>query len=171
MAAQTPEPKPELGADFIIPLLALAFAGYFFVSISDLAWEAKANGALIGTILVTLAGIQIARLGVRIARREGGTGLTAVLAPRDVLLKRIGLVLITVAFIVAMQWLGLTLALFLAMAAALYVMGLRKPARIVGIALVIAGLAYLLFIALLESDIPHGPVEKAISAVVSREAR
>jgi hypothetical protein len=171
MATQIPEPRPALGADLIIPLLALAFAVYFFFSIADLAWEAKANGVLIGTILVVLVGIQVARLGMRVARGEGGLSLAPVLAPRDALPRRIGLVLITVAFVVAMEWLGLTLALFLAMAAALYVMGLRRPMRIFLIAFGVAACAYLLFIALLESDIPRGPVEKAISAVVSREAR
>jgi tripartite tricarboxylate transporter TctB family protein len=163
--------KAPLGADFIIPLLALAFAAYFFVSISDLAWEAKANGVLIGSILVILVGIQIVRLCVRVARREGSLSLAPVLAPRDALPRRIGLVLITVVFIVAMEWLGLTLALFLAMAAALYLMGLRKPVRIFWIAFAVSASAYLLFIALLGSDIPHGPVERAISTVVPRSGR
>jgi hypothetical protein len=171
MAKETPEGKPSVGADFIIPLLALAFAIYFFFSIADLAWEAKANGVLIGTILVILVGIQVVRLGVRVLRREGGLSLEPVLAPREALPKRVGLVLITVAFIAAMDWLGLTLALFLAMAAALYLMGLRRPTRIFWTAFAVAACAYLLFIALLESDIPHGPVEKAISAVVPRSAR
>ena len=40
--------KPPLGADLVIPALALGFAVYFFVSIADLAWEAKANGMVIG---------------------------------------------------------------------------------------------------------------------------
>jgi hypothetical protein len=171
MAKEIPEGKSAVGADFIIPLLALAFAIYFFFSIADLAWEAKANGVLIGTILVILVGIQVVRLGVRVLRREGGLSLEPVLAPREALPKRVGLVLITVAFIAAMDWLGLTLALFLAMAAALYLMGLRRPTRIFWTAFAVAACAYLLFIALLESDIPHGPVEKAISAVVPRSAR
>jgi hypothetical protein len=171
MATQDPQPRPALGADFIIPLLALAFAAYFFVSIADLAWEAKANGVLIGSILVVLVGIQIARLTVRVARRQGDLGFDAIMAPRDALPKRIGLVVITVAFIAGMEWLGLTLALFLAMAGALYLMGLRRPMRIFWIAFAVAAAAYLLFIALLGSDIPHGPVENVISAVVSREAR
>ena len=44
----------SVGADAVIPALAAAFAAYFFVDIADLAWEAKANGVLIGTILVVL---------------------------------------------------------------------------------------------------------------------
>ncbi len=43
--------KKALGADLVIPALALSFAAYFFVSIADLAWEAKANGVVIGGIL------------------------------------------------------------------------------------------------------------------------
>jgi hypothetical protein len=168
---QTPEPRPALGADLVVPLLALAFAAYFFFSIAGLAWEAKANGVLIGSILVILALIQVARLGARFIRREGSLSLEPLLGPREALPKRVAMVAVTVCFIVAMQWLGLTLALFLAMAAALYAMGLRKPWRIFWVAFAVAACAYLLFIALLESDIPHGPVEKAISAVVPRGER
>lgn len=167
----SPESRPAAGADFVVPLLALAFAIYFFCSIADLAWEAKANGVLIGAILVLLVAVQLVRLGARVLRGRASLGFDAILEPREALPKRIGLVLITIAFIAGMQWLGLTLALFVAMAAALRLMGLRRPGRIASVALVVAALAYLLFIALLESDIPHGPVEKAISALVSRENR
>jgi hypothetical protein len=165
---ETPEPKAAIGADLIIPALALAFAGYFFFSIADLAWEAKANGVLIGTVLVILVGVQLVRLGMRVARGRADLGLDAIVEPRDALPKRIGMVLVTVAFIAAVQWLGLTLALFLGMAAALYLMGLRKATRIFWIALAVAACAYGLFIALLESDMPHGPVENLISALASR---
>ena len=58
--------KKALGADLVIPALALGFAAYFFVSIADLAWEAKANGVVIGGILVALIVIQCARIGIRV---------------------------------------------------------------------------------------------------------
>jgi hypothetical protein len=50
--------KPALGADLAIPLLALAFAAYFFVDIRGLEWEAKANGAIVGTVLVALVAMR-----------------------------------------------------------------------------------------------------------------
>lgn len=171
MAARTPAPRRAAGADLVIPALALAFAVYFFVSIADLAWEAKANGVLIGSVLVVLIAVQLVRIGVDLARSRVDLSLAPIVAPRDALPKRIGLVLLTVAFIAGMQWLGLTLALFLAMAASLWLMGLRRPGRILGVALAVAACAYLLFVALLESDIPHGPVENGIAAIVSRGAR
>jgi hypothetical protein len=155
--------KAPLGADLVIPGLALCFTAYFYVSIADLAWEAKANGILIGAVLVVLIGIQLARIGADVARGKGDLGFERLLAPREALPKRVGLVLLTVAFIIALPWLGLTLSLVLAMAAALTLMGVRKRSHVVWPTLGVAACAYLMFIAFLGSDIPHGPVENLIA--------
>lgn len=156
--------KAPLGADLVIPGLALAFAVYFFFSVAGLAWEAKANAVLIGALLVMLIGIQLVRIGMEVARKTGDLRFDPLLQPRDALGKRAGMVLLTVVFIVAIQWLGLTLSLFLGLAAGLYLMGVRKRAHLFWVPFTIAACAYLLFIALLNSDLPHGPVEKVISA-------
>jgi hypothetical protein len=154
--------KQPLGADLVIPALALAFAVYFFVSIADLAWEAKANGVVIGSALVALILIQLVRIGSRIARGQASLGLGELLQPRDALPKRIGLVVITVVFIATLHWLGLTLGLLLALYASLWLMGARgKPLYVIPV--VVAALAYLLFVALLQTDIPHGPIERLLS--------
>ena len=153
------------GADLVIPLLALAFAAYFFVSIHDLAWEAKANGVIIGTLLVLLVAVQLARIAVALARGRATLSTEPLWAPRDALGKRIGMVLVTIAFIVTLKWLGLTLGLAVWMAVALWVMGVRKPARIAWISLAVAASAYLLFILALDSNFPHGPVEQAVAAL------
>jgi hypothetical protein len=157
--------KAPLGADLVIPALALCFAAYFFFSIADLAWEAKVNGVLIGTLLVMLVCVQLVRIGVIVAKKAGDLSFDPLLLPRDALPKRVGMVLLTVVFIVAIQWLGLTLSLFLGLAAGLYLMGVRKRAPLFWVPFTIAACAYLLFIALLNSDLPHGPVEKAIAAL------
>jgi hypothetical protein len=154
--------KNPLGADLVIPALALGFAVYFFVSIADLAWEAKANGVVIGGVLVILILIQLIRTGIQLARGEGDLGFDTLWHPRDVFLKRVGLVLITIAFIATLKWAGLTLGLLLSLFAALWLMGARGKA-LVFIPVVVAAAAYLLFIALLQSDIPHGPIEKLLS--------
>jgi hypothetical protein len=59
--------------------------------------------------------------------------------------------------------LGLTLSLFAAMAAAHWIMGVRKPSLILGIAFGVAAAAYLLFIAALDAGFPHGLIEKLLS--------
>ena len=162
-SSDSPGHKAPLGADLVIPGLALCFAVYFYFSIADLAWEAKANGMLIGAVLVVLIGIQLARIGVKVAKGDGNLSFERVLSPRDALPKRVGLVLLTVAFIIVLPWLGLTLSLLLAMVAALYLMGVRKRSQLVWTSVGVAASAYLMFVAFLGSDIPHGPVENLIA--------
>lgn len=154
--------KKALGADLVIPALALGFAAYFFVSIADLAWEAKANGVVIGGILVGLIAIQVVRIAIRVLKREASLRFNALWEPREALGKRVGMVLVTVVFIATLSWLGLTLGLLLALFAALWIMGARgKPLVILPVAVALA--AYLLFVVLLQSDIPHGPIERVLS--------
>jgi cell division protein FtsW (lipid II flippase) len=111
--------------------------------------------------------MQIARIAVQVAKKNADLSLAPLLEPREALGKRIGLVLLTVAFIAAMPWLGLTLALFLGLAAGLYLMGVRKRSHLIWVPFAVAACAYLLFIAALNSDFPHGPVENAIAALSS----
>lgn len=160
------EGKAPLGADLVIPLLALGFAVYFFFSIRDLAWEAKANGIIIGTILVLLIAVQLARMGLAIARGRGDFRMDPLWRPRDVLAKRVGMVAVTIAFIASIQWLGLTLALLLGMLASLWLMGVRNPKVLVGIPVTVAAASYLLFIAALDSAFPHGPIENLLDALL-----
>jgi hypothetical protein len=143
--------------------MALAFAVYFFVSIADLAWEAKANGVIIGAFLVVLVLVQLVRIGLRIHRGEAGLGMSPLVEPLDALPKRIGLVAITIAFIATMHWLGVTLGIALALAASLWILGVRNRKALVLVPLIVAAAVYLLFVAALQSDIPHGPIEKLLS--------
>ena len=161
----TPESPEPLGADLIIPALALGLTVYFFFSIAGSPWEAKANGILIGGVLIVLIVIQGARIGAQVAAGRGDLRFERLLLPRDALPKRIGLVVLTAAFIFAMRWLGLTLALFLAMMAALYLMGVRKPVPLLGTSFGAAAAAYALFFVALDSDFPRGPVEHLIASL------
>ena len=154
--------KKPLGADLVIPALALGFATYFFVSIADLAWEAKANGVVIGSVLVLLIVVQLVRIGVQLVNKRADLGFEPLWAPRDALGKRIGMVVITITFIATLNWLGLTLGMVLAMFAALWVMGARGKTLVI-VPLVVSIAVYLLFVALLQSDIPHGPIERLFS--------
>ena len=154
--------KQPAGADLVIPALALAFAVYFFFSIAELAWEAKANGVVIGGVLVALIVVQIIRTGMHLARGAASFAFDPLWQPRDALVKRLGMVFVTIVFIATLKWLGLTLGLALALLAALWIMGARGKALVV-IPVTVAAAAYLLFVALLQSDIPHGPIERLFS--------
>lgn len=154
--------KTPLGADLVIPLLALAFAGYFFVSIADLSWEAKANGVIIGTALTVLVVAQLARIAIAVAKGRASLGFEPLVEPRDAHGRRFGIVLVTIAFIATLKWLGLTLGLYLGMLAALWIMGVRGWKPLVAVPALTAAAAYLLFIAALDSNFPHGPIEQLL---------
>lgn len=155
--------RAPLGADLVIPALGLGFAAYFFVDIAELGWEAKANGVLIGTALVVLIAVQLARMALQLARGEGSLRADPLWRPPEATRKRLGMVALSAGFIAALPWLGLTLALWLAMLLALLIMGVRKRATLVWLPLALAAAVFLLFIVVLESDFPHGPIEKLLS--------
>jgi len=161
------KPRASLGADLVIPVMALAFAAYFFFSIADLAWEAKANGVVIGAVLVVLAVAQLVRIGLRVHRGESDLRMNALFEPLEALPKRVGLVLITIAFIATMHWLGVTLGLVLALAASLWLLGVRSRRALVLVPLVVGAAVYLMFVVALQSDIPHGPVELLLAKLFS----
>jgi hypothetical protein len=163
-----PGPQP-LGADLVIPLLALAFAAYFFYSIAGLVWEAKANGVIIGTLLVVLVAAQLVRIAISVAKGRANLSTAPLWEPRDALPKRFGMVLVTIVFIVTIPWLGLTLGLLAHMAAALWIMGVRNKKVIAAISITVAACAYLLFIAALNSSFPHGPVEKSLAPLFEKK--
>lgn len=161
--SQTPGTKVPLGADLLIPVLALALAVYFFVSIADLSWEAKANGMLIGSALVVLSAVQLVRVGVKVWAGAASLGLDRLLLPREVLAKRIGMVALTALFIASMNWLGLTLAVFLATMAALALMGVRRRSQLFWTPFGVSAAAYIMFVAILDSQFPRGPVEMLLA--------
>jgi hypothetical protein len=159
------ESRPALGADLIIPALALAFAVYFFFSTAGLVWEAKANGVVIGTALVALIAFQGGRIFLQLLKGEASLSF----APLWHLgWMRLGLVAITALFIATLPWLGLTLGLWLGMLAQLWVIGVRRWKILFWLPTLTAACVYLLFIALLDSGFPHGPVETLLAPLLGR---
>jgi len=96
----------------------------------------------------------------------GGAGSRLWPVSREATPKRIGMLLVTVAFVALVPWLGLALGLFGALVAALLVMGVRGMKRVVGVAFCVALAASLLFTVALESNLPKGPVEKFVSGLI-----
>lgn len=158
-----PGSKPALGADLIIPGLAVALAVYFFATIRDLPWEATANAFAIGAILLLLVALFVTRIALKILRGEGTLGFDKLMDRASAQWKRLGIVAAVSVFIVLLPWLGFTLSLFLGMLGSMLVMGVREPKPLLGTAFGVAVACYLMFIALLDSNFPHGPVENLLA--------
>lgn len=151
--------KSALGADLIIPVMAFAFAIYFFVSVSGLAWEARANGTVIGAALVAFVVFQVFRTlrEVRAGRADLSLGEFGIRSPEQ--MKRIWIVVLLAAFVAAVPYTGTTLGLFLVMLASMWILGVRSPKTLLGASAGVAIVGYVLFIALLKTQFPEGPVE------------
>jgi hypothetical protein len=162
---RAPAGKPGLGGDLVIPVLALAFAGYFFWSIDDLEWEARANGTVIGTILVALVVLQVGITLWKIMQGQGSLGVGRLLDPRDVLGKRIALTAILCLFVGLLNYTGATLGLFVMMVVSMWLLGVRDWRALVGISTIVAGVVYVLFILLLKAKLPQGPAEKLLALI------
>lgn len=155
--------KAALGADLVLPALAVALTVYFFVSVADLAWEAKANAVVIGVALLALVVLHVARVALRVWAGDASLSLVPLIEPRRTQGRRLMLVALTALFVFLIPWLGVTLGLFLLTSALMLVLGAGSLRMIAAVSATIAITAYLLFIALLNSRLPRGPVEKLLA--------
>ena len=141
--------------------------GSVAINITNSGAITRTAGQIIGTTLTVLVVAQIARIGWKVAKKRATLSTRPVWDPPEVIFKRLGMVAVTIAFIVTIPWMGLTLGLFVWMFVALWIMGIRRIGVLTAIAGVVALSSYLLFIAALDSDFPHGPIENAIAAARS----
>ena len=160
------ETRRGIGGELVIPLLALAFAAYFFVSISGLQWEARANGTVIGITLVVLSVVQIVRSGLLVRGGSASFGVGPLLEPREVLVRRVALVAILAAFVWFIEWTGTTLGLILMMLASMWIMGVRDGRWLALIAIGVPLIVCALFIFLLGTKLPAGPIEHELAALL-----
>ena len=153
------EKRSALGAELVIPLLALGFTIYFLYSTAALQWEAKANGVVMGTALMVLVAVQLLRIGFDLARGRSELGFGALTSPPDAFRKRVGILAITILLVAGLPWLGLSLGLFLAFTAGFTIMGVRPAKRVLLVSFVIAAVCSVMFTAGLDIGLPRGPVE------------
>lgn len=127
MAEAPRDPRRPIGQELIIPAMAVGFTAYYFWTVTELAWEAKANGVVIGLVLLVLVALLVIRIGVQMARGE--VSLRATLGG-DPATDRVRLMLLglCLAFLVALPLLGTTIALALMLFACMWVLGARHLA-------------------------------------------
>jgi ABC-type sugar transport system permease subunit len=155
--------RPALGADLIIPGLALAFTTYFLVTTLNLTWEAKANGVVVGIALYILIAAQLVRIGRRVLAGEATLGLGELARFDTAQKQRVALVVITALFVLTLPWIGINIGLFLTMLASMWVLGERSWRVLLGLSFVTTAMVYLVFVAFLQTNLPTGPIEALIN--------
>jgi hypothetical protein len=159
--------RHPVGGDLIIPIAAVAFTLYYFSSIISSPWEAQVNAFFVGSILIVLVVAQLIRSGRQLLKGEGDLGLGELIGPRAIRRKRLLLLLLTIGYVVVIEWLGFTLTTFFFLTAAMLLLNdARRPGFILGLAAALALGGYLLFIVAFQTRFPEGPLEHLLGAVI-----
>src|SRR5690606_37458985 len=108
--------------------------------------------------------VQVARifLQVRTGVATLGMGEFGRLSRNQI--KRLTIIAILAAFVALVPLLGTTLGLFLTTLALMAVLGVRQPALLLGVAAAVAGTVYVLFIAILKTQLPAGVTERLLGS-------
>lgn len=158
-AAKQPAPAAN---ELIIPALAVGFTLYFFWTVDELGWEAKANGIVVGIVLLLLVGILLARIVARIRRGEARPGF-ALPGPAYANRQRLWLLLITLAFLGGIHVLGTVLALALMLFASMWVLGARHWPSMAGVAVVTPLLVWATLMVGIGTRLPYGAFETVMA--------
>ncbi|WP_237214384.1 tripartite tricarboxylate transporter TctB family protein [Falsiroseomonas oryziterrae] len=157
--------RKPVGQELIIPALAVGFTLYYFWTVQELAWEAKANGVVIGLLLFGLVAILLVRLGVRVARGEASLRVTLG-GDWETDRVRLGLIGLMVAFLVALPFLGTTITLALMLFAGMWLLGGRHWPTLIGVSVITPLFVWATLIVGLGTRFPVGPFEQAMAALL-----
>jgi hypothetical protein len=158
-------PKDAALGDLVIPALAVAFTLYFFDSIWDLAWEARATGIVVGTALLILILALVVRVVRRLAAGRATLTFGHLIGPWPHGRQRIGIVVLCALFIALVPWLGLTLGLLVLTSSLMFLLGAGSWRTIFIASATVSVAAYLLFVAFLNTRMPRGPIEKLLATL------
>ncbi|MGI9336703.1 MAG: hypothetical protein ACR2RL_26425 [Gammaproteobacteria bacterium] len=170
-AGESQRPMPSgsrsFGSELVIPGLALLFTVYYFVSIHEAPWTAKASTYFIGGILLALIVVFVALALKTLASGAASLSFAPLFAPPELALKRLGLLGLVGAYIYVLEFGGFTLSTFLFLYLAMLTLGGLRVARIGALVAGACALGgYVLFIAVFETRFPQGPFETLMNAVL-----
>ena len=158
------KPKKNILPDLIIPILALAFTGYYLTTITEVPWIAQASAVTVSVLLLLAILAFAVRTGVRLARGENEIRFRGLLGDRRTGLKRLALLGLTIAYIAVIETLGFTLTTFLFLSFSITLLSsLNNLWRAFLIAAVCSMTGYLVFIVLFQTRFPLGVIERLLN--------
>lgn len=155
-----PTTRRHRGAELVVPVLAVAFIVYYLVSTRHSPWTAKASSYLVASVLLLLLAIFTVVVIRELMRGEADLSLGGLAAPLHYLPRRLGLLALTVAYVVVLEWGGFTLTTAAFLYAAMLLLGgwrVRWTALWLSLAYSLGG--YAVFIVAFDTRFPAGPFE------------
>lgn len=161
-----PNKKKGVGAELLIPLAALVFTLYYFSTIWNSPWTAQVSAFFVGTILILLVAVFLLKTSFALYRQEAHLGIGDLLAPRSLLPVRIGLLLMTLGYVIFVKWGGFTLTTWVFLFGAMMILNRGRRKRLISILSAVLALSgYLLFIVAFETRFPRGPFENFMRSI------
>ena len=157
--ARNSEPK-SLGSDLVIPIAALFFTIYYFYTIINAPWTAQVAAFLVGSVLIILIVLFVVKCIRSLRTVEGTLNLDTLMEPKAYVPKRLGLLVLTLAYNFVVPTLGFTITTFFFLNMAMLLLSGGKKKRFIFFLSTILSLGgYLLFIVAFKTRFPAGPFE------------
>lgn len=157
----------SLGSELVIPVTAMAFAVYYVQSIWHLPWEAQMNGFFLSAVIMVLGVAFIARTLKRRATEGARFGFETLIGAGRVTWQRLGLVGLTIGYVVVLPWLGFTLTTCAFLIVAMLHLGVRSWKLLASVSLTLSLSGYVVFIVALNSRLPRGVFEDLMAPLAS----
>ena len=151
--------KP-VGGDLVIPVAAIIFTIYYFISILDSPWIAQVGAVFIGTLLIALCALFLFKQLRSVHAGTARWGWGKLIEPPAFIPRRLALLALTIIYIVVLPWGGFTLTGFVYLYGATLLLGgprVKWPALFVSLGFALGG--YLLFVVAFQVRFPQGPFE------------
>ena len=167
--ADDPNRAPRhLGADLVIPVLAVVFTLYFFTTIWNSPWTAQVSAFALGGVLLFVCLLLFIRVIGQYRRGEGRFTFTSLVNYEDIRTGRLALVVTTLGFCYFIDSLGFTLTTFLFLWTSMAVLGAFKRLGLVTITAAIMSLGgWAVFIWAFDTRFPRGWFEETMKAVMA----
>ena len=158
--------RPNLGAELVIPITAVALTIYYFSTILDSPWTAQATAAVVGIILVGCCAIFFVKAGIDFAAGRARLGLRDLIEPVASLNRKLGLFALTLAALVIMPWAGFTATAILFLAGAILLLREgRDPLLTIAFAVVLSLVWFVVFVVIFKRQFPLGWLDEQLKAV------
>jgi hypothetical protein len=162
------KPPRQIGGELVIPILAVGFTVYYFTTIWNSPWTAQVSAFLIGSILLFVCMIFFVRCAIWLRRGEGSLGFSNLFTMDDIRTGRIGLLIVTIAYVAFIDQLGFTLMTFLFLAASMLILAKGKNIGFITmISAIMALTGWAVFIWAFDTRFPRGWFENTMRALIN----
>ncbi|MGD9294087.1 MAG: tripartite tricarboxylate transporter TctB family protein [Roseobacter sp.] len=167
--ADDPNRAPRhLGADLVIPVMAVTFTLYFFSTIWNSPWTAQVSAFAIGGVLLFICTLFFIKVVGQYRNGEGRFTFTSLVNYEDIRTGRVALIVTTICFCWLIDDLGFTLTSFLFLWFSMAILGAFKRLGLVTVIAAVLSLGgWAVFIWAFDTRFPRGWFEQTMQAVMA----